>query len=215
MAPMFDNLPYDLSANELITLIKLQFPGVLHGRDFWCAHPVQNGEIERCGSAAIVAWSVKDTPQPTPDEIVAMSERYANELAAYRLTERQLALRDGVNAERDRRIANGASFNVGDGLAVKVTGSDRDMVILQAKKGEAEAKKAAGDESASIVFRDGDNQNLMLTPDQMISLVDQGTLWVQSVMQVSWAMKDASEPFLDGIPDDYTDDKYWPPVSVG
>lgn len=121
-----------------------------------------------------------------------------------------LASNEDVNAERDRRIATGASFPV-DGVGdVALTGRDFDMIVLSQKRVEASVKKNAGSTAADVLFRDAGNTNRMFTPDQMISLVDQGQAWVQAVMEVSWAMKDGTGEFSDGIPADFADDKWWP-----
>ena len=74
----------------------------------------------------------------------------------------------------------------------------------------ASGYKAAGVTDPVLRIRAGDNVIHMPTPDQMIELVSGAMTWVEQVMAASWAMKDGTAPFEAGIPDDYTNDTYWP-----
>lgn len=115
-----------------------------------------------------------------------------------------------VNAERNRRIVAGASFDVTGYGAVPLTGREEDKVALMGLMLKAQMLKAAGVTVPILTVRDGVNANHMLTPDQMIELVQAGMLWIEATMAVSWAMKDGVAPFEGGIPSDFADDVYWP-----
>lgn len=115
-----------------------------------------------------------------------------------------------VNTERDRRINAGTTFTVTGYGTVSLTGRERDQIVLTSRLVAAQAMKAAGVTAPSLVIRGGDNINHLLTPDQMIELVQLGSTWIEDVMQVSWDMKDAAGAFPSGIPANYTSDIYWP-----
>lgn len=115
-----------------------------------------------------------------------------------------------INAERDRRIAEGKTFNVSGHGDVVLQGRIQDQMVLQARLNAALMKKAAGSTAADLFIRDKNNVIHYLTPDQMIELVSEGIDWIEETMQVSWAMKDATTPFTAGAPFDYTEDHHWP-----
>jgi hypothetical protein len=116
---------------------------------------------------------------------------------------------DQINAERDRRIAAGETFDVSGYGSVPLQGRLQDQVNLQARLLAAQAAKAAGVSTPVLVIRDAQNVNHMLTPDQIIELVSAGTAWIEAIMLVSWNMKDGVAPFEAGPPYDYADDSYW------
>lgn len=115
-----------------------------------------------------------------------------------------------VNAERDRRIAVGTTIDVAGYGDIPLTGTDRDMTIITALLVRAGGAHSAGDTSPSMVIRDRENQVHYLTPLQMLELTSKGMQWVEDTMAVSWAMKDGTAPFEEGIPVDYNEDSYWP-----
>lgn len=116
-----------------------------------------------------------------------------------------------VNAERTRRLEGGHAFAVA-GLAdpIPLQGRQQDQIVYASLLMRAQGYAAAGITAPSIVMRDAADVNQLLTPEQATSLISQGMDWFQSVMQVSWDMKDAVGVFPDGIPADYTDDRHWP-----
>lgn len=118
-----------------------------------------------------------------------------------------------VNAERDRRIEAGSEFTLSDGSVIGVTGRTFDQMVLLSNKLAAEDLVANGadpDDDLVIPFRDRDNENWMLSPNQAVELYTLGSQWITAIMQVSWHMKDGTGPFTDGIPEDFTSDSYWP-----
>lgn len=118
--------------------------------------------------------------------------------------------RAGVNAERDRRITAGRVFAVSGYGDVPLTGRDRDQVLLMGLLVKAQALVAAGVSDPVMTVRDANNLKHLLTPAQMVELLSAGTAWIESVMAVSWAMKDGDAPFEAGIPADVADDQWWP-----
>ncbi|UWQ16162.1 DUF4376 domain-containing protein [Jannaschia sp. M317] len=110
-----------------------------------------------------------------------------------------------VNAERDRRIAAGQTVFVPGLGPVPMQGRIGDMQNLLALFNAANLRKARGDTSAGIVFRDAENVVHRLTPDQMIALYVMGATWVEAVYGASWRMKDGGD-----VPADFTDDRHWP-----
>ena len=116
-----------------------------------------------------------------------------------------------VNAERERRLEYGAAFTVA-GVAdpIPLQGRSFDQTVYLALLMRAQGFKAAGVTTAALNVRAGDDVIHSLTPDQMMSLVMQSMTWFESVMAISWAMKDSTGAFTGGIPTDYTDNAHWP-----
>ena len=125
--------------------------------------------------------------------------------AADKAAAEQAAWLEGVNAERARRLAAGASFPV-PGIAdpIPLTGRPVDQTVYLALLTRAMAYQSAGVTDPILTVRAGDNVIHQLTPEQMISLVSQAMNWFEAVMAASWVMKDS------GVPADFTDDGYWP-----
>lgn len=115
-----------------------------------------------------------------------------------------------INTERDRRIAIGKTFTVTGYGEVALQGRIQDQVNLQARLIAAQAAKVLGVTGSLLVIRDANNVNHMLTPDQVIELVGDGSAWIEATMQVSWNMKDGVGSFVDGAPYDFGNDGYWP-----
>ena len=116
-----------------------------------------------------------------------------------------------VNDERQRRLAAGSAFAVA-GIVdpIPLQGLPFDQTVYIALLTRAGGLKSAGVTTPALTLRDAADTIHELTPDQIISLVSQAMTWFESVMAVSWAMKDGIAPFEAGIPLDYTDDVYWP-----
>lgn len=123
-----DNLPYDLSSNELAFLVRKVHPNAVHGVDFWCAHQVKANSPERTSTAIIVKWNLA-AEKPSPAEIEALAATYAAEL----VTLRGVSALD-VDIERDRRIEAGFVF---EGVLYQSRPEDRENI--------AGAQKAATD----------------------------------------------------------------------
>jgi len=116
-----------------------------------------------------------------------------------------------VNTEREKRLHDGATFTVaGVTDPIPLQGRAFDQTVYLALLMRAKVQQEAGVTDPVLTIRAGNDMIHNLTPDQMISLISQSMTWFESVMAVSWAMKDATGDFPDGIPDDYTDDLHWP-----
>lgn len=196
----------EVSDNEFVPWNGEAIGGVLHPatiETFWSyeelkaiglfkplpADPIPDGKVVTGTSVARVDGVVRyvhdleDAPEPTGED---------------------------VNAERARRIEAGRSFNVTGYGPVPLTGRDGDQVSLMGLLIKAQGARALGVTAPVITLRDGVNVNHQLTPDQAIELISAGTAWIESVMKVSWDMKDRVGDFEDGVPYDFTDDQYWP-----
>lgn len=116
-----------------------------------------------------------------------------------------------IDTERARRIEAGSAFAVpGMNSPVHLTGRAKDQSVYLALLIRAQGAKAAGIDAPFMTLRDGGDNILSLTPDQMLVLISQAMTWFESVMAVSWAMKDLTGAFEDGLPDDWRGDEYWP-----
>lgn len=109
-----------------------------------------------------------------------------------------------VNAERQRRIVDGKSFN-----GIRVTGRDEDVRNLTNLALAAQIRIGGGDTTTLTTYRDGDNVDHDLTPPEILSLWEQASAYVSALYATSWAMKDGTGDFTGGIPDDYTADIHW------
>jgi hypothetical protein len=120
-------------------------------------------------------------------------------------------IHEELNFERLRRIEHGSSFAVtGYTDPIPLTGRSFDQTVYLGLMQRAQAYKAAGVTDSVMTIRDRNDNIQNLTPDQMIELITLAMTWIEDTMAVSWAMKDGTAPFDDGVPIDYTDDKYWP-----
>lgn len=117
---------------------------------------------------------------------------------------------DDVNMERSRRIKAGEIFLVSGAGLIPLTGRNEDKINLAALKATAKELQGAGVSDPVMTFRDANNVNHLLTPAQMIDLVDQGQAWIFAVMQRSWEMKDGTGAYTAGIPEDYYESHHWP-----
>lgn len=107
---------------------------------------------------------------------------------------------DDINGERARRILAGTVID-----GVHVTGSDEDARNLMSLALGAQMRLAARDNETLTTFRDGDNVDHELTPEQLLSLWQQSAAYVSALYASSWALKE-----MEPIPRDFSDDSYWP-----
>ncbi|MEQ1938628.1 hypothetical protein ABMA46_10260 [Mesorhizobium sp. CN5-321] len=116
-----------------------------------------------------------------------------------------VASNEDVNAERERRIAAGATVTVTAAGAIPVQGRDVDVRNLQGLGLAALARVSAGDTTTMTTFRDADNVDHDLTPPQVLELVQRAAGVVEAIITASWAIK-----AMDPLPADVTDDALWP-----
>jgi hypothetical protein len=112
---------------------------------------------------------------------------------------------DHVDAEIERRLRMGTGIAVTGIGDIPVQGRDRDMTIFPNLRDSAKELQEAGITAAVLPFRDRDNVTHMLTPTQMLELVSGARMAAQALYSAMWDLKDANP-----IPQDYTDDSYWP-----
>lgn len=135
---------------------------------------------------------------PAPPEYEAMFEADAGRAAQ----DRQ-ATNDDINAERDRRVAQGVQAGTTTGKTVNVdTRDDRDFRNIAGLVQQATIRTIASD-TTQMAFRGSDNVVTRLTPAEMIEVGAQVAAHVDAVYQASWAVKaliNASPPLeKDGI----------------
>lgn len=116
-----------------------------------------------------------------------------------------VAAREAINAERERRIAGGATATVTGAGAIPVQGREADVRNLQGLGLMALARVSAGDTATMTTFRDANNIDHELTPPQVLELVRQASAAAEAIIQASWAIK-----VMDPLPADVTDDALWP-----
>lgn len=116
--------------------------------------------------------------------------------------------RAAINAERERRIAAGATVTVTGAGPIPVQGREVDVRNLQGLGLAALARVASGDTATITVFRDADNADHELTPPQVLELVQRAAAAAEAIIQASWAIK-----AMDPLPVDVTVDDLWPASS--
>jgi hypothetical protein len=110
-----------------------------------------------------------------------------------------------VNAERERRIAVGATVTVTGAGSIPVQGRDVDVRNLQGLGLAALARVSAGDTATITTFRDAHNVDHDLTPSQVLELVQRAAGVAEAIIQASWTIK-----AMDPLPEDVTADELWP-----
>jgi hypothetical protein len=141
-------------------------------------------------------WIVQYDPEPTDAEIAAVESVIASYSTGPDTTD--------VDAERDRRIAQGVTITLADGTVIPVqTRDDVDFRNLNGLSTAGLALQLQGS-TQMTVFRDAENNGHSLTPAQLVELGMKVAAAIQAVYARSWALKGMSP-----IPDDYAADKYW------
>lgn len=140
----------------------------------------------------------------TPEEIEEKNRPPApEEIQAERLRD--------IKEEMQRRIDKGSAFAVrGVVDPIPVPGVQPYREIINAKLTASQGFAAQGVTDPIVLFRDGNNINHMLTPQQMIALCIQSMRYYEGVNKVYWDMKDGVGDFASGIPADFSNDEYWP-----
>ncbi len=108
-----------------------------------------------------------------------------------------------VEIMREIIIARGITVTVGGNNILVQTRNPTDFRNINALSTTALAKIAIGDGS-TVEFRDGNNVNWTLSPEQIISLNQQVTERVSYLYQRYWAIKS-----LNPIPPNFRDDVFW------
>ncbi|MBN8931993.1 MAG: DUF4376 domain-containing protein [Rhizobium pusense] len=204
-----DDLPYDLSSDELAFLIRKLHPDAVHGVDFWCAHKVKENSAERISTAIIVKWDLA-VPPPSHADIQALATVHATEIEALR----GVSASD-VDVERDRRIDAGFDF---DGVRYQSRPEDReniagavkaatDAIALGALPGNLGWKRLL-DPAAPEIFRwiAADNTTHPMDAETVMRFGYAALGHKQAHIFAARAIKDSSP-----IPADYaTNPAYWP-----
>lgn len=113
---------------------------------------------------------------------------------------------DHVDAECQRRISVGRSFNIsGITEPIAIRGDAPSQLNLLALKDTARDLKDVGVSAPVVPVPDVSDEVHMLTPDQVIELVNAGKIYIQSIYAAARSIKSG-----ETIPDDFVSDSYWP-----
>lgn len=110
-----------------------------------------------------------------------------------------------INAERDRRVAVGSTFDVTGVGKIPVAGDPITSRNMQGLAVSAQLRIGQGQADVITKYRDEDNVVHDLNQYQVIELWSKAAAYVEAVFQASWALKE-----MPTIPDDFAKDKYWP-----
>ena len=150
-------------------------------------------------------------PERDPDSVVLWtgngwqvltSESSRQSLQAQGLRDQILritaALVRAVDAERDRRIAQGKPHSFPDGLTGTVQlRNERDTGNVNAVATSGTALVIAGDAQARVVFRDAQDVTHPLSGEEAVAFGLAVMAWVSAHYAAAWAHKDAIRQFAD------------------
>lgn len=111
---------------------------------------------------------------------------------------------EDINAEHDRRAERGKTFDLG-GTLVHPDGSPGTQLVIMALDRNARLAAAAGVTAAIFPFTDRNNVDHVLTPQQVIKLMDDGSVFMQQLHTAKRTLKE-----MTPIPENYADDAWWP-----
>jgi len=181
-------------------------------------YPTKGADLREFG----FAWGAYDErPEVADGKVLEPAEPQLNgafvtvgwaerDETAQEVADAQDLMRRNVTAERDRRLTEGVTVSVTGYGDIPMQGRSQDMINTLSLKDTARDLKAAGITAAIIPFRDANNTLNSLTADQVIEMVNAGKTKASQIYQIAWDMKDGTGDFTGGIPDDFTDDKWWP-----
>lgn len=93
-----------LHCNELAYCILLEWPHLVRNKDFWVAHPVQQGTLYQIGDAWIPKWNPTDIPEPTEDDITALWAKHGAQALELLVSDEVRARRNSALQEADGLI---------------------------------------------------------------------------------------------------------------
>jgi hypothetical protein len=154
------------------------------------------------GEYSVVPAAYTDTAPPYPSSMLSVAKTVVNGAVEITRTWSELTkdvYNQLVNAERDRRIAQGITVTVSEGKTVPAdTRSGQDLLNVGGLAQIARARIDAADVTP-IYFRGSDNVTYELTPEEMWVLANGSGVagHVQSHYAKAWALKDAAEMVTD------------------
>lgn len=135
-------------------------------------------------------WQVVSS-EHTREAILAQSRREAAQ-------QRVLELTAQIDAERDRRIAQGKQHTFADGLTGTVQlRNERDTGNVNAVATSGTALVIAGDAEARVVFRDAEDVTHPLSGEEAVQFGLAVMAWVSAHYAAAWTHKDAIRALAD------------------
>lgn len=174
---------------------------------------------DNCADHGFVSYTVEPRPEVQRPQVATLADLPTEDGGAWArrwAITTETPTEADVNAERERRLVVGASFNVpGVNDPIPLQGRPFDQTVYLALLTRANGYKTILMQDPGVILpaltlRAADDVIHELTPDQMINLISQAMTWFESVMATSWAMKDGTGDFTGSIPSDYTSDTHWP-----
>jgi len=159
----------------------------------WWQHSYRDGVEEINGK-----WYWKYSLGPT-----FASQEEENTYEAQKDSELHRGHEISVNEERAKRVLTGSTFTV-NGKDIVLTGDQQTKDNLSDLAFAASLRKGQGNNNHVTVFRDGNNVDHELSPDEVIQLWSMAAAFVSNLYQKSWALK-----AMNPVPEDYKNDSYW------
>lgn len=118
-------------------------------------------------------------------------------------------LKNDINDLRDGKIRAGCSVKLnGISTPLYISGSE-DNIRNISNLAQLAMFQVSNGSTTTIAFRDDKNIIYNLTPAQVIEMWQKSMQYITSLYQASWTLKDSSP-----VPQDFTDQKYWPSNEV-
>lgn len=93
-----------MNVEQIAWILGQAFPGLVRGKDYWVAHPVDERTLEQTGPAWIVKWLPESPPVPITDEIEKLWDRYGAECTHALATIDARRERDARLLDADRMV---------------------------------------------------------------------------------------------------------------
>ena len=180
---------FQIQADQTMGQTLVLAPGEVAPADYTFTAPPEHA------SDALVLWVGNGwqvvSSEHTREAILAQSRR---EVAQQRV----LALTAQIDAERDRRIAQGKPHTFPDGLTGTVQlRNERDTGNVNAVATSGTALVIAGDAQARVVFRDAEDVTHPLSGEEAVQFGLAVMAWVSAHYAAAWAHKDAIRALAD------------------
>jgi hypothetical protein len=151
-------------------------------------------------AAGAYVTTLPDGARPTR---IANEQELADVLRPYGIAAPLISSED-VSAERDRRIALGASVTIGSVTFTVQTRNETDFRNLNGLVSKGILLLMQSDVTTTTTFRDADNVDRVLNAQGLVSMGSQVAAHVDAIYKSSWVIKS-----LNPIPADFKSDKYW------
>lgn len=160
-----------IGINEQLAVIRYLYP--------FSDRKIVNGQL--------VVGTDNGTPTGTPIDLNAIN--WDVEYGNLKLEEAKRIKKDHINKHRDTDITAGVEYMI-QGQADVIQTREKDKTVLLALSMNANKKQVTNPDEPIFKFRSMNNNEYMLTPQEMIDLTDAAYGYMDVVYKKSWTLKD-------------------------